>query len=246
LGLTDPDQGLRFRQMSFQNYYQLVIKNTHIKMDEIVTLISNFKTDLTSEDDLPRLVNKHVSFGTPYIFKDNEELYFELKSEIASFFSEGQSHPLSPTKVIMVGSSKLGFSISPRHLWREIREDSDIDMVVISDQIFDFFWKDLLDFNIEITPRTLAEQNLYSDFLEYLFQGWLRPDKFPFQYDNKSRWFEFFKKISYNKYDNRKVTCALYRDEEFFKKYHIQNFLRIKQRIEAEQKMTRAADQTGE
>jgi len=194
-------------------------------MDEIDSLIIQFKDDLANHD-IKKIIERHIIFGTPYIFKSDEPLYFELKECIATHFQ------INPSQVIMVGSAKFGFSIANKKLWKKIDETSDIDMVIISDILFDNFWKDLLNFNIQLTVRTEEEQKLYFKFLEYLFKGWIRPDLFPFQYKQKSQWFEFFKEISYNKYDNRKVTCAIYRDQDFFNLYHSANLNKIKKRTE--------------
>jgi len=65
--------------------------------------------------------------------------------------------------------------------------------------------------------------------LEYFFKGWIRPDKFPFDYKSRGDWSEFFKSISYKKYDKRKISGAIFRDEFFFEQYHISNIKNLRQ-----------------
>ncbi len=177
--------------------------------------IERFKADLgNSLVNETSIVRKYLLHGSPLIFQDNEDLYFDFE--------------ISTSKIIMVGSSKLGFSIAPDKLWKHTEETSDIDMVVISDEVFDFFWKDLLDFNINIVARTEKEDADFREFLEYFLKGWIRPDKFPFKYAVKDKWFEYFKSISYNKYKKRKITVAVFRNEYFFEKYHTLNIKKIR------------------
>lgn len=85
----------------------------------------------------------------------------------------------------MIGSAKLGFSIAPSKLWKEFNEESDIDIVVVSDKIFDIYWQELFEFNIELTARSQGEQDLYEKFLNYFFRGWIRPDLFSFNFQKK-------------------------------------------------------------
>ncbi len=189
----------------------------------IVQSLEVFKADLNNDTlSEHKLVEKHILFGTPYIFSSNEPLYYELKQEVADKFE------LSTTKVIVVGSAKLGFSIAPRKLWRPINDESDIDVVIISEELFDRFWKELHIFNVNLISRTDAEDKLYKEFLEYFFKGWIRPDKFPFSYSFKQEWFDFFRDISYKKYDKRKVTGAIFKNEYFFTQYHKANLRRLR------------------
>jgi hypothetical protein len=114
--------------------------------------VDEFKTRLRDEtiSDL-EIVQGYISHGPAFVFQDDEQKYFKLKRTIA------QKYGLNPQNVIMIGSAKLGFSISPLKLWKPFNDDSDIDMVTISPDVFDQFWKELYDFNINLTNRTEGE-----------------------------------------------------------------------------------------
>jgi hypothetical protein len=185
--------------------------------------LEKFLYELDDEDvsDLD-VVQEYISFGIPYIFQGNESLYFDLKRTIANHFT------LSPQEIIVVGSAKLGFSIAPQKLFKKFDDDSDIDVVIISEELFEVYWKELLDFNINTTARTTIEDNMYQEFIAYLFKGWLRPDKFPFSYKGKQEWFDFFNSISYRKYGQNKVTCAIFKNYYFFEFYHKCNINNIR------------------
>lgn len=194
-----------------------------VSQESIETKINNFKSALCDQSQTDKIiVQKYITHGTPHVFKDNEEKYFELKHEIGTYFSE------NPESVRIVGSAKLGFSIAPKKLWQPFSLDSDIDIVIISKVIFEKFWHELYDFNINLTTRTEKEQNKYSSFLKYFFKGWLRPDLFPFRYPVTTEWFDYFKSISYEKYGSQKIAAAIYYDFNLFEKYHIQNINKLR------------------
>ena len=196
--------------------------------DVINQQIEIFKSALKDRSQTEHfIVQKYITHGTPYIFKDNEDLYFDLKYEIANEFELK-----SPEMVRMVGSAKLGFSISPKKVWQHFSEDkSDIDMVIISRSIFEDFWTELYDFNIDLTYRDKKEQQNYDKFKNYFFKGWLRPDLFPFSFRKRNEWFDFFKSISYKKYGQQKIAGAIYYDFSFFEKYHIKNIHNLRKEM---------------
>ena len=194
-------------------------------MNPVTYRIRKFKKDLRNEKiSSNQIIRKYIYLGTPYVFEKNEDLYFDLKEEIAEYFK------INPLRIIMVGSAKLGFSISPRKPWKHITNESDIDITIIDEKIFDEFWKELFEFNIERTPRTKGQNEKYKDFLDYLFKGWIRPDVFPFDYKRRIEWFNFLKSL-YNKYDNRKVSAGIFRNEYFFENYQISNIKNISQGV---------------
>ena len=78
------------------------------------------------------------------------------------------------------------------------------------------------------TGRTEEEQERFEKFLIYFFKGWLRPDLFPFSYEKKNQWFDFFNSISYGEFGERKITGAIFRNFHFYENYHIQNVKKIR------------------
>jgi len=168
------------------------------------------------------IVQGYITHGSPFVFMGNEERYFLLKKIIAEHFE------LNPQSLIMIGSAKLGFSISPLKLWEPFNDESDIDMVIISDRIFHKFWRELFDFNIGLQVRSEDEDKMYRSFLEYFFKGWLRPDLFPFKFEGRKEWFGFFKSISYREFGNNKITGAIFYNLDFYESYHTQNIRDIR------------------
>lgn len=188
--------------------------------------IQELKNILYSNEEL---VERYIWFGTPAIFSDCEQKYYELKREISTQFPVK-----SKNNIIVVGSAKLGFSIAPRKRFRDIQDESDIDVAIIDEELFDSYWERLFEFNINVKSRSEKEEDLYQKFLQYFFKGWLRPDLFPFNFKGKGEWFDFFNGISYKKYDKRKVAAAIYKNEYFFKKYHEKNIKDLREELRNE------------
>lgn len=189
--------------------------------------IEKFKTYLIDENNtLDLIIDRYLLFGTPYLFEDNEDSYFSLKAEIADFFK------IKQTQVYIVGSAKLGFSISPNKRFKHFDEESDIDVAVIDSGLFLQYWRKLYK---EITdPSLLArstnEEKAFIEFKNYFFKGWLRPDKFPMKY--RTEWFDFFSGIT-RKYDYH-VAAGIYRDYEFFSSYNAYNLLNLRNLLKEE------------
>ena len=180
-----------------------------------IDLKTNFLTDA-------EIVKKYIIDGEPFNYKNKNELYVELKSKIAEKFF------VSVDDIRIVGSAKLGFSIAPDKAWREFCVDSDIDMAIVSERLFDKFWTDLYDFNIYLKARSKRDDITYRRFLDSFFKGWFRPDLFPFHFPGRSDWFKYFQSISFQKYGDKKITCGIFKNHEFFTKYHESNIKRLR------------------
>lgn len=187
-----------------------------IDMSSISNRILEFKTMLNDRSITELdIVQKYIIHRTPFIF--NEDYYYNLKKSI------GDKYDVHYNDVKMVGSAKLGFSIAPNKLWKEFDDSSDIDMAIISKDIFESFWKQMHEFNLNINARSELEEKNFNKFKNYFFRGWIRPDLLPFNFAQKNDWFDFFKSISYKQFGQRKITGAIYKDFYFFESYHTSN-----------------------
>jgi predicted nucleotidyltransferase len=154
------------------------------------------------------IVNKHVLTGTCCMLADDQ--YVELRGVVAEKFG------LQTAEVIVVGSSKLGFSISPAKRYRHFGEESDIDVAIVSDRLFSEIWQDVHQFH---------ENGGYWDigpFRKYLFQGWIRPDKLPpvHTFAQAKEWWKFFKEVTQtNRFGPYKVKAGLYKSWYYLEAY---------------------------
>lgn len=104
------------------------------------------------------VVDRHVIFGDSYIL--DKDSYFRLKEQVADHFK------IHPPQVVMVGSGKLGFSIAPHKRYRSFGETSDLDIAIVSPNLFDRIWEEVFK-----ARGTLGYWPGESDFSYYLMQG---------------------------------------------------------------------------
>lgn len=184
--------------------------------------VQEFKDSINNEkNSTDTIINKYLLHGTPYIFKDDENKFYELKNEIANFIE------VSQTNIFVVGSAKLGFSIAPSKRYKYFNEDSDIDIAIIDEATFIRYWKILYEYNTIGRARSYLEEEKYRKFLEYFFKGWLRPDKFPSNMNEKKEWFDFFSSL-HKKY-NHKIAAGIYYDIHVFCGYNRENIKSIRE-----------------
>lgn len=184
---------------------------------------NNFKGEIIQLDDSQKrllFIQKFLFHGIPAVFKNREDEYFEFRNRIANKFNVGFH------EVFIVGSAKLGFSY---YKGTEFNYDSDIDVVIVNEKLFEEFYFKITDYQYQLDRQyktvDLKELKIYTDFLQYLVKGWMRPDKLPtsFQVDLlKTEWFDFFESISYNNSEvgNYKVAAGLFKNYEYLEKYY--------------------------
>jgi hypothetical protein len=190
--------------------------------DQISVQISSFKADLL-ERNVSVVIRRYITFGNCFILNDDK--YFELKSEIAENFK------LHPSEVIIVGSGKLGFSIAAQKRYRSFGDTSDIDVAIISPQLFDQFWKEIFDYSNSGAFWADSEK-----FKKYLFKGWIRPDKLPNSpyFSLRKDWFEFFRNLTQSgKYGSYKISAGLYKSWHFLEEYQSICVKECKQELES-------------
>jgi hypothetical protein len=130
---------------------------------EIDGRIDRFRRDLLTLDTRV-MVQKHIAYGDCFIL--NPEGYFDLKLEVANTFS------VNPAEILVVGSGKLGFSIAPAKRYKHFGDTSDIDVAIVSTELFQRVWLEVFEF--------VNDANFWPEkaqFQDYLLMGWIRPDK---------------------------------------------------------------------
>lgn len=189
----------------------------------IDTEIIGFKGDLKLYDE-KKIVRKYITYGNTHVI--NQDKYIDLKGEIAEHFK------IHPNEVLMVGSGKMGFSISEnlsegKHRYRHFSDNSDIDIAIISQSLFDDIWKLLYEYIQDGAYWPKQQQ-----FANYHFKGWMRPDKLPntntFKFTQEN-WWDFFSMITTTqKYGIYKIRGGLYRNWDFFETYQLQSIKQCK------------------
>jgi len=166
-------------------------------------IIAAFKSDLSSLP-LRDVVRKHISTGHPVSFTGDE--YYGLRKLIAEEFN------LHPASVVVVGSTRIGFSLNPDHRYRLVEQGSDIDVAIVSQERFDDYWDRVFAYSRQAFAWRKSRRG--RTFHRNLFDGWLDPRGLPTvtSFEPAERWVKFFDSLKQSRqYGLRDITARLYR-----------------------------------
>jgi hypothetical protein len=189
-------------------------------MVEHADRLAAFKHDLYQLK--PRqIVQKHITFGETAALTSAQ--HFALRCAIGEHFA------VHPHAVVVVGSAKLGFSIKPARRYGLFGDTSDIDVAIVSAELFARHWRALLDFvdaggYWEKLPRFQAK----------FFDGWIRPDLLPPSriHQSTSEWWEFFRALTMSReFGPYKVSAGIYFDWHCLERYQIRAVAQCKDEV---------------
>lgn len=156
-------------------------------------------------------MQRHITVGDPVALLPLEHV--ELKQRVAAKFS------VHHTDVLVVGSAKLGFSIAPGKRWRPFRDTSDIDVAIVSRELFEEIWREISRL---LTIDPLVDWRNKYKYALYHLHGWIRPDMLPNSpaLPLADDWFEFFRNLtSEGACGPFKISAGLYYDMHFLEQY---------------------------
>ena len=188
---------------------------------------SNLEASL-DDSALTDLCRRTVLHGTPAIFTGREDEFYDFRKRIAEKFQ------VSFHEVYIVGSAKLGFSPFKR---KKFDLESDIDVAIVSRQLFDEILDQILYFQMEIrsSRQSITDKEMvkYHSFLEYIALGWMRPDKLPVSISMRAvrnDWFAFFGSLSHGKSEvgNYKVSAGVFKDYKYLEMYTMSGMKQLK------------------
>lgn len=213
-------------------------------------LLDEFKSDILNKENhkLIEIVEDYLISRGNWFFtthgKRGDE--YKLKKEVEFIFN------IDTTKIFIVGSSQLGFSITPtgkKYKFNHFRideengkEESDVDVAIISEEIFESELRKLYDYLGAYHIKFLNEKFdgiargndkdmrkvYFQDYATYLLKGWLRADKMPIGYEFLDTTIDT-QLNQLRKMYNRKINIAIYKSLEYLKIYHLKNIEKIKE-----------------
>lgn len=132
--------------------------------------------------------------------------------------------------VVMVGSAKTGYSLSPKKFLKSFTDDgdekSDIDIAIISSQLFDFFWK-LFRVSYDVT-----NEKFYKYISRGIYRGYISDtdlysiEKCRMEWLEKSN--EATRQLQRKMYFKHEIHYRIYRDWKDMEEYHIQSIEQLK------------------
>lgn len=127
-------------------------------------------TELNSTSEYEALANRMLSNPIPWFFIQKygdqaPDKYSEFKVYMANKFS------VTANDISLGGSAWFGYSLSPSKKFRDFGDNSDIDIVIVSDRIFNLFWncylKELVQGSLYGNNYDGISKNTFKRFVDY-------------------------------------------------------------------------------
>jgi hypothetical protein len=175
------------------------------------------------QDSVENIINKYILCEESY-FPSGKELILELKNSIAKHFD------IHSRDIEIVGSAKLGFSLNPDKIGKVFNAGSDIDLVIVSSELFDAMWRSLLileyreNYNLD-----KKGQELLRECLGTIRDGYISPNRFPSIFKYHNYWWKIFNSLSSKpKYNTQKVRGRLFKNWLCVEKYYSIQLIKLK------------------
>lgn len=168
--------------------------------------VEAFKADLARLDSA-QMVDKWLLTGSCAVISDTTT--HAIADAIARNFQ------VEYTSIVVVGSARLGFSIKPKRRYEAFGEDSDVDVAIVSTELFERVWREIYEYD-----RSGAYWPEKGDFRKYLSRGWIRPDLLPSEetFEFAKGWWPFFNGLEIPDCPY-KIAAGIYHSHFFLRAY---------------------------
>lgn len=177
---------------------------------------------------------------TPYVFEPEPDAWVAFRAEL------NEKLDADPADIRIVGSGRFGFSLKPGNNLKPYSDKSDIDVVVISSNLFDLLWYGLLRAAYPRSPVTEQAGKWLRNRQKELYTGWLSPlevrldrrifgERAQTVLDFSSRWFNTFKKASRHlPRRHEDIKPRLYRTWQHADMYHLNSLQSLRKALAGE------------
>ena len=173
------------------------------------------------------IVEEFLIAGLPYAFKDSPTDYDALRSAIGSALA------LAVDTMTAIGSGRIGYSLSPEKYGVPFSTESDLDVAVVSAELFDTAWFELLRLGRKYFSLEKQVQSWIAAHREnHIFWGFMIPDRLPGAVKLSPNWFRTFKGLARNPtLAGRPVNGRLYRTWEHVKIQQLNSLRKVQQAL---------------
>lgn len=197
---------------------------------------SDFRTLLATRP-LDQVVQDQIFDGEVHFFRNNARHYDLLRDHLVP-----RLRIASRSNLKVIGSAKLGFSLDPAAFPRAFSEQSDINVIVVDEELFDRFWLAVLQWHYGQPEKILVDharewmrQRRYE-----VYWGSFDPARIlPVNIQDPARlreirdfshsWFDAFQSLTrLNPFAGRKVSGHLYRTWRHALLYQVSGLTEIK------------------
>jgi hypothetical protein len=170
----------------------------------------------------------------PWVFEPKPVSWTSFRADLTAEFN------IDADDIAIVGSGRFGFSLKPGNNLRAFHDRSDIDVVIVSADLFDRLWYDLLKAVYPRPPATQREGGWLKDRKNELYTGWLSPlevkrdatiygPRVSPLLEFSARWFNTFKNASRHAIRRHEdITSRLYRTWQHAELYHLHSIAALR------------------
>jgi hypothetical protein len=178
--------------------------------------------NILNKKTISKFVNEYILSNQPVCFRENEELVWEIKDLLSNQFN------IHKKDIEIVGSGKLGISLSDERFGKEFNKKSDIDIALVSSELFNLAWNELLTLDFSYYKLSERKRQDLNDSYQTIHRGFISPERLP-RSKFKEHWWKVFNELSNKqKYEHRKIRGRLFRNWSFVEKYYSIQIRKIK------------------
>jgi hypothetical protein len=181
--------------------------------------------ELLDSRDHEKIVNELLIAGVPFAFSDSPDAYDLLRSTL------GAALRLPVDTMTVIGSGRMGFSLNPEKYGVPFSPESDLDVAVVSAELFDVAWFELLRlgrkyFSLDKNVQSWIDTHKGSN----IFYGYVIPDRLQGAVALSWTWFRTFKGLARNpSLAGRDVNGRLYRTWDHVRIHQLYSLRRVQQ-----------------
>jgi hypothetical protein len=199
--------------------------NTYLQIDES---IRKFKENIiqrhTKEIYQEYLLSNSVWYFENFKKVSNPNIYDEFKRYIS------RNLEIHPTNISIVGSGKIGFSTSPKKMFKPFSEESDLDIVLVDNRKFHFYWNEYLNQYKKGSWIFNYQEVSSSVFRKFIsFNGFHKGSDI---YNNWIKRTDSLNKDLQTQFDiEHKVNYRIFESWDAVETYYLSNFNKIKEEL---------------
>ncbi|MBC5842656.1 hypothetical protein H8R23_14680 [Flavobacterium sp. F-380] len=193
-------------------------------VDDITTFIKG-----NSEKDIydKYLLGQDVWYFQNHIVDEDPLLYYDKFKKFISSKLNIHFHNIS-----IIGSAKTKFSFSPSKQFKEFNEDSDFDIVLVSNELYTYFWSAFYEIsqNQKINNYSNMTSNIFRKFIS------VKDDDPHFENEDLKNWQRKLSEFKTQLQLEYKIYCdinyRIYANWESVESYHINGIKKLKQNLD--------------
>jgi|GEM_PF-2990839 len=173
--------------------------------------------ELLGVKSIKEVVRRYFLTKEPICFQGDQDLVYELQKSLSDHFD------VHTKDIEIVGSSKIGISLSgdPARRGKKFDEESDVDIVIVSSELFDRGWHELMNFSRQSHLFRYGDRDHIRRSFSNIKSGIISPDLLPTRMDFSQKWWEVFNRLSgQGKFETRDIRGRLFKDWWFAEHYY--------------------------